>query len=148
MAPWRLSVVLLIWAALGFDQSWKKGQKGPRVESIGGEIDLLRDGVAVQLTEAKTQGAKDNIGLSVMLVKKLVSFMGYTSWNASVAPVATPFVSMLWREHSQITPRGRRRETQLGSGLGSLSVSNAFHTLSDGFARCRLGVVHFGEHSR
>ena len=23
-------VVLLFWAALGFDLSWKKGQKGPR----------------------------------------------------------------------------------------------------------------------
>ena len=87
------TVVLLIWAAQGFDLSCKKGQKGPRVEWIGGEFSLLQDGVAVQLTEAKTQAAKDSAdeilhGQAMLLVKKFVSLIGYMSWIASVAPVA------------------------------------------------------------
>ena len=35
-------------------------------------------------------------GQAMMLVKKLVSVIGYMLWIASVAPVARPHVSVLW----------------------------------------------------
>ena len=78
------TVVLLFLAALGFDLGWKKAQKDPRVEWIGGDSNLLRDGVAVQLTEAQIEAAKDNIdelvhGQAMLLVQKLVWFIGYMS---------------------------------------------------------------------
>ena len=74
-----LTVVLLFWAALSFDLCWKKSQKGPTVEWMGGELCLLQQEVAVQLTGARTQAAKDNInellhGQDMLLVKKLVFF--------------------------------------------------------------------------
>ena len=50
------TVVLLFWAALGFNLSWKEGQEGPKVEWIGGGFSLLQDG------EAKTRAAKDGVG--------------------------------------------------------------------------------------
>ena len=69
-------------------------------------IQLLRDGVSVQLTEAKNQAAEDNIdeilhSQTMLLVKKLVSFIGYMSWIASVAPVARLFVSILRRARDE-----------------------------------------------
>ena len=73
------------------------------IERIGGEFSLLLDGVAVQLTEAKTspQIAEDILGevsrgQAMMLVKKFVSVIGFLLWIASVAPVARPHVSVLW----------------------------------------------------
>ena len=67
-----------LWASTWAGRRW---QKGPRDEWIGGESNLLRDGVAVQLTE---EAAKDNIdellhGQAMLLVKKLVRFIGYMS---------------------------------------------------------------------
>ena len=69
------TVVLLFWASQGFDLGWKKDQKGSRVKCVGGECNLLRDGVAVKLKETKTQAAQDNVdellhGLAMPLVKK------------------------------------------------------------------------------
>ena len=103
------TVVHHFWAALSSGLSW------PRVRWIGGEFSLLQDGVAVQLAEAKIQTAKVSIdeilhGQATLPVKKLMSVIGYMSWIASVAPVARPFVSVLW-EHSLIIPSGRRRKT-------------------------------------
>ena len=119
------TVVLLIWAALGFDLSCKKGQKGPRVEWIGGEFSLFQGGVAVQLTEAKTQAAKDSAdeilhGQAMLLVKKFVSLIGYMSVDCvSCASGQRPFVSVRWRaviDHTQWTPRSnttRKRPDEL-----------------------------------
>ena len=81
----------------------------------------------------------------MMPVKKLVSVTGHMSWIASVAPVATPFASMLWEaltDDTQWTPKRnttRKRPEKL--------VFVKILTLLDGFARCSLGRVHFGEHS-
>ena len=132
-----VAVVLLIWAALGFDLSCKNGQKGPRVEWIGGEFSLLQDGVAVQLTEAKTQAAKDSVdeilhGQAMLLVKKLVSLSGYMSWIVSVAPVARPFVSMLWRaviDHTQWTPRSNTTRKRLDELVFATRISHAVRWL-------------------
>ena len=50
-------IVLPLKAALVFDLSWKG-------EWSGGEFSLLREEVAMQLTEAKTQAAQDNIDVN------------------------------------------------------------------------------------
>ena len=89
---------------MGFDLSWKKGLKVLMVDWIRNAFRLLRDGVAVQFTEAKTQAAKDNIGellhgQAMLPVKKLVSFIGFMSWIASVAPVARPCFNSLESTH-------------------------------------------------
>ena len=107
-----------LWAS-----TWigRRTREATRVEWIGGEFDVLR----VQLTEAKTQAAKDNIdelvhGQAVKPVNKIVSFMRYTSWIASDAPEARPLVSMLWgalTDHAQWTPQRdttRKRHEKLG----------------------------------
>ena len=145
-----LTVVLLFWAALRFDLCWKKGQKGPTVEWMGGELCLLQEEVAVQLTGARTQAAKYNInellhGQDILPVKKLVFFSLDTCRGLRQWRQWPDHVSRCFGRHSQIIPSGHRRETRRESGPRSWFLSNALLTQSDGFVLCCLDWVHFGE---
>ena len=104
--------------------SWLRPELEARPERTDGRVDWFAnsvcsgDGVAVQLTEAKTQAAKNSIdeilhGHAMLPAKKVVSFTGHMSWIASAAPVARTFVSMLWRaltDHTQCTPKRKHDE--------------------------------------
>ena len=92
------TAVLLFWAALDFDLSWKEGQTGPRVAWIGDDFTLLQDGVVVQLIEAK---------LSKSWCRSLDTCRGVRQLREW-----PDHLSRCCGEHSLIVPSGRRRETR------------------------------------
>ena len=53
------TMLVLLWAILGFSPSWKKGQLGAKVEWMVAELSLLPGGVKVSLSECKTSESSE-----------------------------------------------------------------------------------------
>ena len=84
-------------------------------------------------------------GQAMLPFKKLVSFIGYMSRIASVAPVARPFVWMLWgalTDHTQRTPKRNTTRKRLEKLVFVRRISHAMTSRI-----CSLRRVRFGEHS-
>ena len=79
---WLFNVVILFWEALGFKLRWKGGETGSRLGRIGGELVS---------------------SMNFFTANQLVSFMGYRSWTASVAP-RPDLLSRCWRRNRSVSP--------------------------------------------
>ena len=102
---WNLGILLLFWAALGFQFNWSKAFKGQKASWIGAQISIERregrPGVLAELAPTKFEELKANIK-KLRQAKGMVDIQqgqrvaGQLSWASGLFPWIRSFNTMLW----------------------------------------------------
>ena len=129
------TVVLLFWAALGFDLSWKQGQKGQTVEWIGLRIQFAQ-GMELQCNSQKrkprlqrTASMKSFTATPCCQPRRLCLSLD-TCRGSRQLRQWPEHLCRCFGEHSQITPSVRRRENTTRKRLEKLVfVKRIFHAV-------------------
>ena len=96
-----ITIFLLIFRVLGFRFSWKKGQRGKKVDWIGSEFATEPGMVTAKLTEERAQRLRDTLetvdeSKGMVATKVVIKAASVAAAAASVVPRARPFVAHLW----------------------------------------------------
>jgi hypothetical protein len=95
-----ITLMVLIWEALGFQLSYKKGQRGKAVDWIGGHLQFTPHGIKAQVKQAIIDdivSALDSYAkLNVIAKKELRSFVGRSNHAAGLLLTLRPFLQSIW----------------------------------------------------
>ena len=96
-----ITIFLLTFQVMGFKFSWKKGQRGRKVDWIGGEFAIEPGMLTTKLTEERAQRLKDTLetldeSKGMVATKVVIKAASVAAAAASVVPRARPFVAHLW----------------------------------------------------
>ena len=131
---------------LGFRFSLKKGQRGRKVDWIGGEFAIEPGMMTTKLSEERAQRLKDTLetldeSKGMVATKVVIKAASVAAAAASVVPRARPFVAHLWgaafdaqKAASQQRPGTRSRPKDL---MFIRRCSHAVHVLEHYWARAR-----------
>ena len=97
-----IAMIVLVWSALGFTLSFKKGKRGRQVQWVSASYDMWPnlDGISVSLKEEIESSVrkltKDMLKLNVLPTRDLRSYAGKVSHIASVLSTWRPFLQEVW----------------------------------------------------
>ena len=99
-------MTIVLWIALGYTLTWKKGQRGPTAEWIRALIQPWRSsvgtrGITITIPVEKFEKLNSLIQLLLDYTTKvpkaeLRSFTGLMTWVANICPQCNAFCRMLW----------------------------------------------------
>ena len=92
--------MMLCWEALNFKLAYRKGQLGPKVDWIGGNLQFTATGISARVKDTIVQDILRDLdafeGLNVIPVKDLRSFVGRANHAAGLLLVLRPFLHSIW----------------------------------------------------
>ena len=125
-------ILLLLWAALGLEFSWAKGNRGPAVPWIGATFTLdkrahqgggatLFPGVAVTIQQAKFAELRQSIeeiynANGLIPMKKVLRVAGQLAWAGGLFPWIRGFNACLWAaitDHERSQPNVHKLSTKV-----------------------------------
>ena len=100
-----LAVIVVLWMALGYRLSWKKGIRGRKVSWIGAQLSDWKShggapGVTVTIAPEKIHKIKIDcqrlLHADPLYAHDLRKFTGLVTWVSGILPMISVYTSMLW----------------------------------------------------
>ena len=102
------TLMVLIWAALGFKLAFSKGQHGTQVTWIGGTLWIESHGVRAFVKQSIVEGIQEMLvqfkAANLVTKKELHSLIGKLNHAAGLLIVMRPFLDPLWAAWSAKSP--------------------------------------------